>query len=108
MRRKYTNYVVSVCIFFSRIEGTRGDKNQIFCTLATNPCGQLLPTPNLTSIFDYISCCCLHIDPKFYVANTSEDDQVLSVDGDDIILEVKEENKDIQLWIQGTVYMFGQ
>ena len=67
-----------------------------------------LLTNNLTSIFDHLPCCCLHIGPKFYVANTSEDDEVLSVDGDDVILEVKEENKDIQLWIQGTVYMFGQ
>ena len=58
--------------------------------------------------FDHLPCCCLHIGPKFFVANTSEDDEVLSVDGDDIILEVKQENKDIQLWIQGTVYMLGQ
>ena len=75
-------------------------------SLRSTPTSYLLL--NLTSIFDYLSCCCLHIDPKFYVANTSEDDQVLSVDGDDIILEAKEENKDIQLWIQGTVYMLGQ
>ena len=28
-----SNWVVSVCIFFSRFEGSRGDKNQIFRTL---------------------------------------------------------------------------
>ena len=29
-----TNYVVSVCIFFSRFEGTRGDKNMYSAPLA--------------------------------------------------------------------------
>ena len=32
-------FLKSVCIFFSRFEGTRGDKNQIFRTLDLSTCG---------------------------------------------------------------------